>query len=78
MALNGTTMGAEVKAALAAAGHPVDADAEAVWKTVCTAIVDHVTANAVVDTTTSGTTASSCTTGGAAGTSSGSGTGTVS
>lgn len=87
MALNGNTLGQEIWDALDAAGYPMDPTALDVWKAVANAIVDHVTANAQVDTNTSSnvvvTSVSGVTTGPGvsgpgAGTATGTGTGTIS
>ena len=49
MALNAATMKTAMKAGIEGAGGAVPAQAEAVLLAICTAIVDHITANAVVN-----------------------------
>lgn len=52
MAMNGNTLGTEIKAQLIADGNAInDAGLEAIWQSIGTAIVAHIVANGVISTT---------------------------
>ena len=79
MAMNGTTLGNEIAAALATLSDSDKGDLSKCWGKIATAIVTHIQTNAVISTNVAVTSVSGVTVGaGVSGPGAGTGTGTIS
>lgn len=79
MAMNGNTLGTEIDTAIRALSPAQQLLPVEVWKAISSAIVNHITGNAQINTNVSVTSVSGVTTGpGVSGPGSGTGTGTIS